>query len=549
MANWISGLSERFKGSKKQLSVEEAVVLLMDEGDPRVVFRPLGNDWLCPFSFKRLHVPEWDGSSITLLDQPVVYQHLLGLPLIQQQREKAEMKSWDALLRQTIAIRLRECDHYHVATDKGNWICPHCASVTDVLLEQWDGTLAPMDWFVPQAFQHLDKCPAYQADPLNPKTREEISSAQGEGGVRMELLKRVANDPLFRVCDDMGTWICPFSKRPIDSINIVHVPWGSAIQTRIVEYILSNDCPARYSAYKPAVTLAELQRIAGKVSSEKSRSAEKRAAEAELTTLRQRVDELGQRAATAEEMEHDLEAARKVQMKMLPSAPPKIPGYDIAAFYQPCVQLGGDLYHFLDVAPGFTGLLVGDVSGHGVAAAVIMAMAQKSFGVRATKECSSKAVMNMVNGDLVKDMPRGRFVSAFYGILEHATGTLTCSRGGHPPGYIVKADGQILPLEGDGLALGLGSPALFTEKLQEYQVELPENSMLVLYTDGIPEAMDAQKNEFTEERLRAVIAECATLSAKDAILYILSAVREHTGQIAMEDDLTIVAVRRLPSPA
>jgi serine phosphatase RsbU (regulator of sigma subunit) len=414
-----------------------------------------------------------------------------------------------------------------------------------VLLGQWDGTLAPAEWFIPQAMEHLNQCQAYLNDPLTPKSTGDIQNSQGDRAIRTELLKRVAHDPVFQISDDMGQWICPFSQQPIHSINLMRTPWSEYTQVQIVEYLLSAQCPGRYSQWKPEISAGELQRIAGRISVAQTAQSGMKAVEEEMQRLRSRVAELDGKVATAEEIKHDLAAARKVQLRMLPEKPPKIAGYDIASFYEPCEQLGGDLYQFFDVAPGHTGLGIGDVSGHGVAAAVIMAMATKSFGMRAPGQMSPAETLKAVNRDLSKDMLRGKFVSAFYAILDQATGELTCSRAGHPPAYIVHADGRVENLEGVGLALGLTTPQIFESKLEEYTVTLPVGSLLLIYTDGIPEAMDQNHKEFTDEKLVQVLSECANLSAQDTILAVLSAVREHAGSIPMEDDLTLMAVKRL----
>jgi serine phosphatase RsbU (regulator of sigma subunit) len=455
------------------------------------------------------------------------------------------MKSWELLLESVIFLRLQENPSYRITSDKGDWICPHCLIITGVHLQEWDGTNVPAHFFVPSAFAHLRVCEDYKKSPLAPRSPEEIANSRGERGIRMELLKRVQLDPLFQVTDDMGTWICPFSMRAIQDINVHRLPWGPALEEKIVEYLLTHECPGRYQQWKPETTLAEMQRLAGRLSAQRSHAEKALAAEGELRHLRQRVEDLSQRAASAEEMKADLEAARKVQMKMLPAQPPHVPGYEIAAFYEPCIALGGDLYNFLEPGPGCTGLLVGDVSGHGVAAAVIMAMAQKSFGVRSTGIESPSEVICDVNRDLAKDMQHGRFVSAFYGVLDHVTGTLRYCRAGHPPSYIVHADGTLVSLEGKGLALGLGTPETFARVLEEREAVLPMGSLLLMFTDGISEAMNAEKDEYTLERVRQTLTSCATLSAQETMLAVLTDVRDHVGPVQMDDDITLIVVRRL----
>ncbi|HYF49880.1 MAG TPA: PP2C family protein-serine/threonine phosphatase [Planctomycetota bacterium] len=542
MAKWIpekiSGIFQRVR-----TPTEETLLKLLDPNDARTQIRPLGNDWMCPFTGMRIVLPKWDGRIATLLEHPEVTQYLSNVPEIQKRGERAQMQPWDRLVTYAVALRLRESPYYRVCSDKGLWICPHCLMITDVLLEQWDGTHAPMDWFLPQAWGHLLKCQAYRANPLAPRSPEEVLNSHGERGIRMELLKRVAQDPLYRVTDDMGTWICPFTKFPVPSINLSRTPWSPAVQEQIVEYMLSPQCPARYSNWTPEITLVELQRIAGRVSATHSHRTQISQAEAEVSRLRERVDELGK---TADDTTAELEAARRVQLQMLPSKPPEIQGYDINAFYTPCVHLGGDLYQFYEITPNHTGLMIGDVSGHGAAAAVIMAMATKSCSVRSARELAPAAVLKAVNIDLVQDLQDGKFITAFYAILEHLTGTLRYVRAGHPPPYIIQPDGRVEPLTGSGMALGVADAKRFDTQLHENVVVLQPDATLVMYTDGIIEAMNAEKQEFGSERLQELLSECVGLSAQDTSLAILSAVRAHAGSASLDDDVTLVVVRHLP---
>lgn len=543
MSEWLKTLSSIFK-HKRPLS--ELLPQMLDPGDPRIVIRPLGDDWLCPYTGRRVMVPHWDGSSLTLLGCPEVVQHLLSLPQLADKGLQAQMKSWEELVQLAVLKRIEEAPNYKVCSEKGEWVCPHCLANTGTILLEWDGTEAPPSWFVPEAFKHLRTCQAYLADPLSPKSATEMMSLQGEGAVRVELAKRVATDPAFHVCDDTGAWVCPFSERPIPAINLWRVPWGSAIQERIIEYLLSSDCPGRYSKWQAERSAAELKSIVDRLNVERVHLQAKAASEREVYFLRRRLESLKETAASAEQIKQDLTAARAAQLKMLPERVPVIPGYEISSFYEPSIELGGDLYHFLNPGNGCTGFLVGDVSGHGIEAAVIMSMALKSFSVRSAGLPSPSSVMLRVNGDLIKDIQRGRFVSAFYAVLHHATGRLRCARAGHPPALLANAsDGSLMSLEGAGLVLGISESREFAKSLREYEVVLPRGGLLLLYSDGITEAMDARQEEFGEQRLQEAVLYCAEYSAQEIVNYVVSVVREHIGGGQAADDMTLVAVKRL----
>jgi serine phosphatase RsbU (regulator of sigma subunit) len=533
-------------GFAKKTPLIDLLPVILNPEDPRVAIRALGNDWICPFTGARLETPTWDGAPDSLMLCQEIVDFLLAVPVLQKNPERALMKSFEELAERAMFFRLQQFPHYRQSDEKGEWICPYCLKKTSVMLVQWDGTEDAPEVFVPRALAHLRTCEAYKASPLVAKSSAEIRESFGDDALRIDLTKLITNDPRFNIYEDNGHWICPYSVHPIESIRKPVIAGQGIDINGILRHVMNpNQCPAHYSNWKVETTLQELSRVAGRISENRQQTVRITAAEAEMAKLRGHVHELAQRVSSAAEMEHDIDAARKVQLKMLPEKPPRIDGYEIAAFYQPCAQLGGDLYNFLDAGPGKTGFLVGDVSGHGVSAAVIMAMAQKAFSMRAAGKAAPAPVIVEVNTDLIKDMPRGKFVSAFYGVLEIDSGVFRYSRAGHPPPYLLVPGQGVRALEGNGLALALGPAAIFEKKLEQIETALPPGSTLLIYTDGIPEAMNAAKEEFTEEALSATMAECEGLSAQETILYVLSVVRGHVGAIPMEDDLTLIAIKRL----
>ena len=543
MPTWLDALSHIFKN---KVPLSELLPQMLDPGDPRIVIRPLGDDWLCPYTAQRIMVPAWDGSSLTLLQQFAVVQHLQSLPELEYKGKKARMKEWGDLVQWTILMRLREGPNYKITSEKGEWVCPHCCTNTGTLLHEWDGSPAPLSWFVPEALKHLRACQAYIDDPLGAKSVLEMKSLHGEGAVRVELSHRIATDPIFRISDGTGAWICPFSERPIPHINLFKHKWGSTVQEQIIEYVLSPECPARYNNWQTHRTVADLNRIVERLDANRAHVQSKNAAEREMRILRENIDLLKREAKNVHIIKKDLEEAKTAQLKMLPDKPPEIQGYDVATFYQPSDELGGDFYHFLHAGIGHTGFLIGDVSGHGVQAAVIMSMALKSFGVRSAGVASPAQVLASVNGDLLRDLQRGRFVSAFYAILEHESGILRCARAGQPPSLLVDPRrGTVDHLAGDGLVLGVGENKPFVKAIREYEVGIPPGGLLLMYTDGITEAMNQQEEEYGIERLQEVVVNCSACSADLLLDYIVAGVREHIGGAPLSDDMTVIALKRL----
>lgn len=249
--------------------------------------------------------------------------------------------------------------------------------------------------------------------------------------------------------------------------------------------------------------------------------------------------------AQIEELGRDILAARELQLRMLPSKPPRIAGYEATAFYDACDVLAGDFFQFVDINGTHTGFLVADVSGHGLTAAMLMAATLKTFSLHARNELSPRAALSKVFKDLHGDLPPGRFITAFYAVLNHASGELRYARAGHNPAYLWHPERrEVVELKENGVALGLGSPDLFEQRTTETAVILPRGSSLLLYSDGITEAHNPHGEQFGEDRLRNLFGEIANLRSRPMVEQVINALREHTTTDVNEDDLTLVVLKR-----
>ena len=264
MAAWVDGWSSKLRKFTDSLTggkpLEEALPGLLDPSDPRVRIRPLGNDWLCPFTGQRVFAPDWDGSGNTLLQCQAIRNHLLSCPELQKLGSRAEKKPYGELVQVTINWRISNAPNYKVAASDGEWLCPYCLHKNGILLKNWDGSEAEQTFLVPQILKHFEQCAAYQHQPLDgARTIEEITAA---GGDRAMVANLVATDVRFRLCDADGVWLCPYSARPVAHLNLKREPWGPELQGKIVEYIMSPDCPARYTQYNVERTLEDLKAAA-----------------------------------------------------------------------------------------------------------------------------------------------------------------------------------------------------------------------------------------------------------------------------------------------
>ncbi len=250
-----------------------------------------------------------------------------------------------------------------------------------------------------------------------------------------------------------------------------------------------------------------------------------------------RVESRGQR------MERELQQARQIQMSLLPNGYPQVPGYDFAAAYESAREIGGDLYDFIEWPgdPNRVGLLIADVSGKGTAAALFMAHSRAMIRGAAQTQPGPAATLAAANVQIVRDNHAMLFVSAFYAVMDAPSGRLTFANAGHNVPVVRRANGYVEEAVARGMVLGIMDDMTYDEAT----TTLAEGDMIVLYTDGITEAMNARGDLFDKERLMAAVRGANPTDARDLIDAILAAVRDFTGDTPQADDLTIVTVRRI----
>jgi serine phosphatase RsbU (regulator of sigma subunit) len=235
----------------------------------------------------------------------------------------------------------------------------------------------------------------------------------------------------------------------------------------------------------------------------------------------------------------DLRFAEQVQRSFLPQRLPNVPGFAFASHYDPAFEVGGDFYDLIDLGDGCTGLLIGDVSGKGVGAALRMARMSSELRFCAMAEAQPAAVMARANRTLLETSQDEIFVTALYARLDPRTRMLTLSNAGHlPPMIRHTIEGDVTRVEGaTGLALGVLAEAVFEQE----EVQLMPGDTVLLYTDGLTEAENLTQEQYGFDRLERSLAPGP--SDADAILRrVLTDVRTHVGDAPQYDDLTVVAV-------
>lgn len=242
-------------------------------------------------------------------------------------------------------------------------------------------------------------------------------------------------------------------------------------------------------------------------------------------------------------MEDELEVGRQIQLSLLPDEPPEANGWEFATIYQPSREVGGDFYDFFQLAgdPMQLGLVIADVSGKGVPAALFMALSRSIIRTKSMSGRLPAGVLKRANTLIYKDTRSRLFLTAFYATLDLRTGWLAYASAGHNWPMLLRAEsGQVCDLAAQGTIMG----AFEQIELEEKEIDVSAGDILVFYTDGVTEAMNAQLELFGEERLRRVIAAHKTASAQQMLDAIVNEIAKFTGDTPQADDVTIFVIKR-----
>jgi serine phosphatase RsbU (regulator of sigma subunit) len=244
-------------------------------------------------------------------------------------------------------------------------------------------------------------------------------------------------------------------------------------------------------------------------------------------------------------LDDELRIARDIQKSLLPVAAPAIAGLDVAAICEPAREVGGDYYDFFPLGPRQLGLLMADVSGKGTSAALYMAEVKGLMLALTRAERSPRQLLVEANRLLAAHLDNRSFVTMTYAIIDLEAGTLTCARAGHTPLLVVGAAGPHV-MAPDGMVLGLripGATERFEEILEEQTQPVHPGDVIVLYTDGMTEAMNVDGDLFGDAALAASVADHAGVSAADLRDAVLADVRRFVGRADQHDDMTMVIAK------
>lgn len=253
---------------------------------------------------------------------------------------------------------------------------------------------------------------------------------------------------------------------------------------------------------------------------------------------------LAAEAAQRERANREMEIAREVQERLFPQEMPTIPGATIAGHCRPALGVGGDYYDVFTLVDGRVGLAIGDVSGKGIAAALLMASLRASLrGVSLDNPRDFAKLMDKVNRLVFESSASNRYATFFFAAYEPATRRLDCVNAGHNPPVVMRCgkngDAEVLRLEADGPVVGLLPLAPYTEQ----SVVLMPGDLLLLYTDGISEAMTHEDEEWGDERMIASVHKCRHKTAEEVMNDVFADVDAFTAGAPQHDDMTVMVLK------
>jgi len=243
----------------------------------------------------------------------------------------------------------------------------------------------------------------------------------------------------------------------------------------------------------------------------------------------------------AEALERQVQMAAEVQQRMVPRQPPQLDGVDLASVYVPCYALGGDFFDFIPLAEGNVGLIVADVSGKGVPASLIMASVRAFVRAQVDNLYYLYEIMRRVNLMLCRDTKPSEFVTTLYGVLDTRTLRFTYTNAGHPPALVLRGN-EIIELETPNMVLGVNPDEEFIQKW----IDLQSGDIILLYTDGLADAMNFNEETYGRDRIIAALRQAGSLpnaSAETIANHLLWDVRRFVGLTRRSDDVTMIVAK------
>ncbi len=250
-------------------------------------------------------------------------------------------------------------------------------------------------------------------------------------------------------------------------------------------------------------------------------------------------------ASEKRRLDVDLLVAQDIQRILLPSSAPEIEGFQISGINIPAKQVSGDYFDYIKVDPERYGIAIADVSGKGVPASLIMAMCRSVLRSKAVGNISGAEVLRQVNRQLYPDIKEDMFISMAYLVLDLRTQKITLCRAGHDAPLLYSAkDKTVTKINPPGMALGIDSGDVFDRVTRDFSIKLEQDDCLILYTDGVTEALDGKGFEFGMKEMILSIQASAANGAAGVVKRLTDDLRNFIGTYPQNDDITLIVIRK-----
>ncbi|MDD5089098.1 MAG: SpoIIE family protein phosphatase [bacterium] len=260
------------------------------------------------------------------------------------------------------------------------------------------------------------------------------------------------------------------------------------------------------------------------------------ASHAGVAVERARTDRLRQHSRRIQE---EIELARRIQLSFLPRSMPEFPPFDLAGVNLPSSEVGGDYFDFIPITETDMGVVIGDATGHGVGAALLMANFRACLRIESRNNFAIRTILGKVNDYLFETSLPDSYVTAVYGVLDRRNGIFSYANAGHNPPLLFRRDGRVERLDVGGLILGVFSNVSH----EETAVALEPGDLILFYTDGVTEALDSRAVEFSVERLIGIVEKNRSRSAREILQGIMHEVRQFQSSEQSQDDLTLSIIK------
>jgi serine phosphatase RsbU (regulator of sigma subunit) len=356
-----------------------------------------------------------------------------------------------------------------------------------------------------------------------------------------ELARETSTTGTWRMHDGNGEWLCPVCAQFCHDVRVPGMAdWPRRTLEAAAAHLTERCKEWRRGNRFPKGAKVLQARIAQRNALNRRSSADRaQQLESQVSTLREEV-------ARGAELERGLQKARDRQARLLPPEPPAVQGVNWGLLFRPSARVSGDFYDFVRVSDRAVGIVVGDVSGHGIEAAILMGMAKKVLALRLKELGDAREALTQTNEDLRLDLDGRTFVSALVAVLDLPTRRLAVARAGHNPPLLLNAEREpiLREVEPPGMVLGMADTERFGALLRDEIVELRGGDTLLLYTDGLTETENPVGMEFGVERVGTFLRKNATLTMQEQLeLIYLRLCDFQGGTDQCQDDLTIIGMQ------